>query len=129
MEPVRLFALAFVVLAILIGGIALGLSLRYRKSAAERERERRLKVHAVGRICDGSIEKLSDLEQDGHPVCILHYHYAVSGATYSAAQDVSALRHVLRFENCSEGVPISVKFDPQNPSNSIVVCELWSGLR
>jgi len=129
METRELFVLGLVGAGLLAGGIALGFSLRRRKGAAERERERRLKINTIGRLSDGAIEKLSEWDQDGRRVSVLHFHYAVSGVAYAAAQDVSTLRHVLPLENCGEGVPISVKYDPQNPTNSIVACELWSGLR
>lgn len=129
MEPTRLTILALVTASIAAGGVALGLSLRRRQSAAERERARRLRVNAIGRICDGSIVEVTERMDGGSPVRLLHFSYSVGGVTYSAAQDISTLRHVVHIENCSEGVPASVKYDPQNPSNSIVVCELWSGLR
>lgn len=114
--------------ALAITGVALGFSLRKRKTAAERERERRLKINSIGRICDGSIERLSESLTADAPARLLHYSYIVGGVSYSAAQDISLIESHVRLENCSEGVPASVKYDPQNPSNSIVVCELWSGL-
>lgn len=89
-----------------------------RRSPAERERRRRLEVHARGRIvCGMALE----LQQD-----VLYYNYSVGGAEYSAGQDVSALRHLLPPEPAG---PVLVKYLPSNPANSIVVCEQWSGLR
>jgi len=60
---------------------------------------------------------------------LLIYHYDVSGVTYEASQDVTHLRHRVDLHTCRIGVPTSVKYDPQNPANSIVVAEEWSGLR
>ena len=113
------------------GGVAVALMLRgRRKSPAEKERERRLKVNTVGRICDGSLVEITDYrDANGRLVRHLHFRYTVAGVEYAAAQDISALRSLVQHEKCSEGVPTSVKYDPQNPSNSIVICELWSGLR
>ena len=128
MEPDQLLSLGLIAGGLLAGGLALRLSLRHRKSPAERERERCLRINAIGRICDGTILEVTDLEQSGRSLRILHYRYSVSGVTYSAAQDVSALLHMVGTETSSEGVPASVKYDPQNPLNSIVVCELWTGL-
>jgi hypothetical protein len=108
---------------------ALGISFRRRKSAAERERERRLKVNTVGRICDGVIERLTEAGDAAAPLRMLYYSYSVGGVGYSAAQDITLLLEHIRLESCTEGFPAGVKYDPQNPSNSIVVCELWSGLR
>ncbi len=107
-------------------GVALGLSLRRRKTAEEKERERRLKVNTVGRICDGSIERLAE---DSAARRVIYYNYSVRGVSYSAAQDVTPLAGHINPERCLEGFPASIKYDPQNPSNSIVVCELWSGIR
>jgi len=89
-----------------------------RRPPAERERRRRLEVNARGRmVCGMALE----LQQD-----VLHYSYSVGGAEYSAAQDVSALRHLLPPEPAG---PVLVKYLPSNPANSIVVCEQWSGMR
>ncbi len=101
-----------------------------RKSAAEKERERRLKINAIGRICDASILEVTDSRGPGGKLALhLHYYYSVNGVTYTAAQDISALRALVETDKCSEGVPASIKYDAQNPSNSIILCELWSGLR
>ena len=49
--------------------------------------------------------------------------------TYAASQDISQLRDFLP-ENVDRALgPATVKIEPQNPYNSIVVCEEWSGLR
>lgn len=128
MGPNQLFSLGLIAGGLLAGGLALGLSLRHRKSPAEKERERRLRINAIGRLCDGALVEVADLEQGGRRVRLLHYHYSVRGVTYSTAQDISALRHIARIEKFSEGLPASVKYDPQNPPDSIVVCEVWSGL-
>ena len=65
MEPDQLLSLGLIAGGLLAGSLALGLSLRYRKSPAERERERRLRINAIGRICDGTILEVIDLEQSG----------------------------------------------------------------
>ncbi len=115
---------------IAVSGIALGFTFRKRKTAVEKERERRLKVNTIGRICDGSVERVSQ-ETGAEPASahLIHYSYSVGGVGYSAAQDITALLDHVRLESCIEGYPTSIKYDPQNPSNSIVICELWSGLR
>ena len=128
MGPGQLFGLGLMAGGLLAGGLALGLSLRSRKSPAERERERRLRINAIGRICDGTIVDVTEVEQSGRRIRLLHYDYSVAGVTYSAAQDISAVRHMAEAEKFSEGLLASVKYDPQNPLDSIVVCELWTGL-
>lgn len=96
-------------------------ALRRRVPPEERERRRRLAVHANGRMADGII-----LDQHGD---ILRYSYEVRGVTYVASQDVSSLR-----EQVPEGADLLldsavIKYLRDNPANSIVVCEEWSGLR
>ena len=112
----------------LAGSAAVWLALRRKKkSAAELERERRLKVNAVGRITEGLVVEADDAAAEtAHD--LLYYRYSAAGVEYSAAQDVSALRHLVPLEICGPGTPATVKYDPQIPSNSIIVCERWSGL-
>ncbi len=59
----------------------------------------------------------------------LIYSYSVAGVNYTAAQDATELRAMLPPDPMSLLGPISLKFDPRNPANSIVLCEQWSGLR
>ncbi len=68
--------------------------------------------------------------QEGHEErvpSILIYAYRVSGVSYECAQDVSLLTELVRHVRVD--LPVQVRYDPHNPSNSIVVAESWSGLR
>jgi hypothetical protein len=122
------YTLLLVAAGIVAGGVALALSFRSKKTEAEKERERRLKINAAGRICDGTIEKLAEPTTEGG-ARLVYYSYTVGGVTYSAAQDLSMLPPEVRIGKCHEGFPASIKYDPQDPSSSIIICELWSGLR
>jgi hypothetical protein len=77
---------------------------RKRKSADDLERERREWLDRVGRITDGTV-------------------------SYEASQDVTYLRPRINLHSCRLGLPTSVRYDPQNPGNSMVVSERWLGLR
>jgi predicted type IV restriction endonuclease len=59
---------------------------------------------------------------------LIFYSYAVRGVEYTASQDVSQLSQYV-ITNLSVMGPVSVKYDPRNPANSIVVAEAWTGLR
>ena len=59
---------------------------------------------------------------------LLVYEYSVARVTYNAAQDISALGEAVRVSELCDGLPARIKYDPQNPGDSIVVCEKWSGL-
>ena len=114
-------------LALLFGIVLLLRS--WRKSAAERERERRLAVNATGRITDGMLVEPDPAPADEQTTSgLVFYRYSAKGMEYSAAQDLSTLSHLTTAMGLSPGVPIQVKYNPQKPSNSIILCEQWSGL-
>jgi hypothetical protein len=48
---------------------------------------------------------------------------------YTACQDLADLQSLLPSDRWSAIGPASIKYDPRNPANSIVLCEEWSGLR
>src|SRR5579859_2465220 len=110
---------------------------RRRKTPEERERERRLWLANNGRIIDGTIIDVCEMPgEESHkyrkftkPAQMLIFHYDVAGVTYEASQDVTHLQEYVDPKNCRIGVPASVRYDPQNPGNSIVVAETWTGLR
>ena len=110
--------------ALAAGALGVGIALKRRKTPEEKERARRLKINARGRITDGSL--VQQVEQEGRR--LLCFQYSVAQVTYNAAQDITTLSHVIRLEGICDGLPARVKYDPQNPSNSIVICETWSGL-
>jgi hypothetical protein len=53
----------------------------------------------------------------------------VHGVVYEGSQDVSQLRGQIPAEPQRLIGPASLKYQPRNPANSIIVCEEWSGLR
>ncbi len=59
---------------------------------------------------------------------LLHYTYAISGVSYETAQDVTGLEERLHLVRVAAGQVASVKYDPSNPSNSILLADDWSGL-
>jgi len=100
-----------------------------RKSAAERERERRLAINEMGRITDGILmEAEAESGSEQTTSGLLFYRYNAKGVEYSAAQDISGLGHLTPPGSCLLGVQVHVKYHPQRPSDSIILCEQWSGL-
>jgi hypothetical protein len=97
---------------------------RTRKSPEERERLRRMLINSRGRIAEGSLMEFVDREGQR----LLVYEYSVAKVTYNAAQDISTILETVRVDGICDGLPARIKYDPQNPSDSIVVCEKWSGL-
>jgi len=126
-----------------------GIAFRRRRPAdpAEIERRRRLRLSQMGRIVEGHIVEIEEEGQmtadplrvapavtrasgataHGHHR-VVFYRYSISGVTYETAQDVSGLDTKFAMDALTAGQPISVKFDPANPSNSILMADDWSGL-
>ena len=121
--------LAAAVSAALLAAIAAYLLAHRKVTPEERERRRRHAVNARGRITDGVITEVLVVDNPaGSPSHLVHFTYELHGVTYAAAQDVAPLLGRIRHPERMGG-PVSVKYLPGNPSNSIVVCEDWSGLR
>ena len=121
--------------AIAIGAVTVSVAVfswarRRRKTPEQRERERRLRISGSGRITDGTVIDVSELSLNGSgELQLLIYQYDVAGVSYEASQDVTHLRHLVDLHTCRLGLPASIKYDPTNPGNSIVVAENWTGLR
>jgi hypothetical protein len=120
----------------LIGGatlLAVGttyLLRRGRKTPDQLEKERRLRISLHGRITDGTVIDAQEITQEGHDsIQLLIYQYDVAGVSYEASQDITYLRQYVDIHTCKVGLPSSVKYNPQNPGDSIVIAEDWSGLR
>lgn len=129
MDSLRLYGLVAASGVALAGAYAL---LRSKpKNADELERERRAWLEGAGRITDGLVIDVQELaaEQDRLSAVMLIYKYDVAGVSYECSQDVTYLRHWINLHSCRLGMHTSVKYDPQNPGNSLVVSENWMGLR
>jgi hypothetical protein len=124
---------------------------------SEIERQRRAYLNKVGRIVEGQILEISenafpadDARQHSTPAKhnpvsssgakitaavptngtqrLIYYTYSISGVTYETAQDVTGLEERLHLKRAAVGQTASVKYDPSNPSNSILLADDWSGL-
>jgi hypothetical protein len=113
-----------------IVGYAL-LSRKPKPSGDLMEYQRRTELTRGGRIIDGTVIDVHEVEEtDTQPqMILLIYAYDVAGVTYEASQDVTHLRQFIDLYSCRLGLPASVKYDPHNPGDSIVISEKWSGLR
>jgi LPXTG-motif cell wall-anchored protein len=123
---------------------------RKKPDEAEIERERRAYLNRVGRIVEGQVIEVVENQRDAAatpapakqptvapvrtPVSpsiaqrLLFYTYAISGVTYETAQDITGLEERLHLTRVAAGQTASVKYDPSNPSNSILLADDWSGL-
>jgi hypothetical protein len=105
----------------------------------EIERQRRAYLNQIGRIVEGQITDLVEVaedkarskgnkEPDGRRKLVC-YSYSISGVSYETAQDITSLDGRAGMERIITGLPASIKYDPSNPSNSILIADDWSGLR
>ncbi|MGI9101262.1 MAG: hypothetical protein ACR2IF_02345 [Terriglobales bacterium] len=102
----------------------------HRVTSEERERRRRQLIAETGRICDGTVLDVQEISYNGQgETQLLIYTYDVGGVQYEASQDITHLRHYIDVHSCKLGLPTSIKYDPHNPGNSIVISEVWTGLR
>jgi hypothetical protein len=118
------------------------------------EQERRAYVNRVGRIVEGRVLDVVDRARNGaseggaasngnrgglfsprRPAIaanamqkLLYYSYSISGVSYETAQDVTGMEERLHLTRIAAGQIASVKYDPSNPSNSILLADDWSGL-
>lgn len=115
--------------AVLISaGVAVYLKLRRKPDPVELERLRRVGLGRTGRITTGEVTGL--IEPEGsNTALLLVYRYGIGGVNYEVTQDVSTLPAIAEEAGRLVGRTISVKYEMKHPSNSIVVCEEWSGIR
>jgi hypothetical protein len=117
------------------GTVAAGVGLRqwirsHRATPEQREKARRQRLVQIGRICDGTVLDVQKISPNGHgPTYLIIYTYGVGGVSYEASQDITQLRQFIDIHSCKLGLPSSIKYDPHNPGNSIVLAEAWTGLR
>ncbi|MGH9605436.1 MAG: hypothetical protein ACRD3N_07025 [Terracidiphilus sp.] len=118
-----------VVLAAL-GSVGLWLVLRKRPTAEELERQRRYFLVQSGRLVDGMLLEIAEIEgEDGHPLTLLIYNYRIGGVNYDCSQDITSLRNTVDPAQIRAGFPCTIRYQPGNSQNSIVMAEDWSGLR
>lgn len=115
--------------ALVGGGVALLLT-RKRPSAEELERERRQLLVQSGRLVDGMLLDLHEVAgDDGRTLTMLLFSYRIGGVDYECSQDITAVSDRVDREQTRIAFPCTVRYQPGNPQNSIVVAETWSGLR
>ena len=117
----------------------------------EMERQRRAYLNRIGRIVEGQVVEVSGQSVIGTATeagnilpspngtaalaatavsnpKLLYYSYSISGVSYETAQDVTGLEEQAHLSRVVAGQHASVKYDPSNPSNSILLADDWCGL-
>jgi hypothetical protein len=140
--------LAGIAAAIVAGAIMVAYRF-FRKPADpdEEERVRRAQLNQIGRIVEGLVVEIVEApapnvesglapkrKSTGIAIngdsgrLLVRYSYSISGVSYETAQDVTGLEDRLGVDRIAAGQSASVKYDPANPTNSILVSDDWSGI-
>jgi hypothetical protein len=126
--------LAVALILIALGGVALWLFFRRRPTPEEIERARRQFLAQSGRLVDGMLLDVYEIETVDGPegkraLTMLLYSYRIAGVDYESSQDITSMSAVVDISQIRAGFPCSARYQPGNPQNSIVLAEEWSGLR
>ena len=95
--------------------------IRRSRSPEERERRRRIRLHVHGRLTEVTIYQCDS--------GILQYGYQIAGVAYESTQDISSLEAYLPIPAERLVGTAVAKYEPNNPANSIIVCEHWLGFK
>jgi len=113
-----------------LAGVAAWMALRKRPTPEELELDRRKLLVQWGRLVDGMLLDICDVPaEDGRTLQMLLFSYRIGGVDYECTQDITQLGGVVDVAQVRAGFPCTVRYQPGNPQNSIVVAEGWSGLR
>ena len=130
-----------------VAGAALFQWLRRPGDPEEPERRRRAHLNQIGRIAEGQVLEIVEVPaspaqargfallartQPKDPSAdrrkLVCYTYSISGVSYETAQDITGLAQRAGLERLAAGQTASVKYDPVNPTNSILVADDWLGV-
>jgi hypothetical protein len=119
-----------------LGAVGLWLLLRKRSTAEERETARRKFLVQSGRLVDGMLLDICEFEaplepkaEAGRMLTMLVFSYRIGGVDYECSQDITNMSEIIDPGQVRAGFPCTVRYQPGNPQNSIVVAEEWTGLR
>jgi hypothetical protein len=127
---------AGLVFLLMAAALVLWLVLRKRPTAQEIERARRQFLVQSGRLVDGMLLDICEMEappksknDQARTLTLLLFNYRIAGVDYECSQDITDMPGVVEVAQVRAGFPCSVRYQPGNAQNSIVVAEEWSGLR
>ena len=90
---------------------------RFRKKK-EDETARVARLSKTGRIADGVV--LDAISDSNGLITQVYYSYTIAGVQYEASQDLNREQQK-RYVDYSPGTSITVRYDPRQPTNSLVI--------
>jgi hypothetical protein len=128
-------------------GVLLSQWLRREPDGDQIEQKRRAHINQIGRIAEGQILEVLEVPQEEAAARgvalfgrgkksasanglrkLVCYTYSISGVSYETAQDITLLQGRADQQRLIPGRPASIKYDPSNPGDSIILTDDWSGL-
>lgn len=96
-----------------VAALAFWLVLRRRPSAEEIERARRQFLVQSGRLVDGMLLDVYEVEgADGRTLTFLLFNYRIAGVDYECSQEITAMRSVVEASEVRAGFPCTVRYQP-----------------
>jgi hypothetical protein len=92
---------------------------RFRPRKDDPEGARRARLLRTGRIAEGTIVDISDESESGTFTQIF-YSYEIGGVEYESSQALDSEQQQRHLEY-SPGARITIRYDPHQPGNSVVV--------
>lgn len=92
---------------------------RFRRQKEDPEMKRRARLLRTGRIAEGSVLDVHNDPVSG-AITQIFYHYTVNGVEYESSQTLDAAQQQ-RPEDYAPDARITVRYDPHQPFNSVVV--------
>lgn len=90
----------------------------FRRSKSDGEAERRARLLTRGRIAEGRILDISEL--DSGQITHIFFSYSINGVDYESSQTLDATQQNKQSEY-APGAPVTIRYDPNQPGNSVVV--------
>lgn len=91
---------------------------RFRRAKADDESARRAQLLRAGRIAEGTIFDIATDETGG--ITHIFFNYNINGVDYEASQTLDASQ-LQRQSDYFPGARITVRYNPHQPGNSVVV--------
>jgi hypothetical protein len=96
----------------------MGLLGLFRRKHDDPEAARRARLLRTGRIAEGSVFDIGTDEQGA--ITHIFYNYEINSVEYESSQTLDDTQRT-RTIDYSPGARITVRFDPHQPANSVVV--------
>ena len=96
----------------------MGLRDIFKRKKTDGEAERRTALLRAGRITEGSIFDV--ITDEGGGITHVFYNYEINGVEYESSQSLDAGQQQ-RSADYFPGARVTVRFNPRQPGNSVVV--------